>query len=215
MKIAKLKTTPLQNTSQGILDKYYKVQNDHVFSSDEEDVTTVDNLYIFSMNRRFDYSVFRDSLRDNLVPKWAELLYEDRKKCIQHYRYPDNISQEDFDSYFTKKEHESNWNTLTARARAVRLDRLYAAFNKMSYSLPEMHVALIYMRTKQMCYDYYYAYLPHVIFWIQNGVYPDLGIDYTNDGFAQQPGYSVQLMYELLDIFYNGNYENAEINITL
>lgn len=215
MRIAKLKTTPIQDTSQGILDHYYTVPNDHVFSQDEDDVTSVDTLLTMTNGRKFDYGVFRDSLRDILVTDWGALMYEDRKKCVQHYRYPADISQGEWDTYFTEAEHERNWSILTARTRAVRLSRLFAAFQKISYRLPETYVGMIYMTTKEMCYDYYYANLPHVILWLQNGSYPALGIDYTSNGFAQMPGYSVELMYELLDIFVNGNYDNVDDEICL
>lgn len=216
MKILKLKTTDVQHTSQGMLSNYYAVKDTYVINIDnEDDVSSVDSLYIFSMAGHFDYNVFRDSIKTNLIPNWANLLYEDRKKCILHFKYPTNISQTEFDGYFLQNDHESNWNVLTARSRVVRLQRLYAAFNKISYALPEMAVALIYMKTKDMCYDYYYANLPNVILWLQNGKYPALGIDFTNNGFAQQPGYSIKLMYELLDIFGNGNYQNAENKIQL
>ena len=215
MRIAKLKTTPLQTTSQGMLDNYYCVPNNHVFTNDEEDVTSVDSLLTLSLAKKFDYGVFRDSLRDILVTDWQAMMFEDRKKCVQHYRYPPDITNEEWLSYFTEKEHERNWSVLCGKTRACRLTRLFAAFQKISFRLPEAQVGTIYMVTKHMCYDYYYANLPHVIFWISNGTYPPLGIDYTNNGFAAYPGFSVSLMYELLDIFVNGNYENVDNEIIL
>lgn len=210
MRIAKLKTTPIQDTSQGILDNYYAVPNNHVFTNLEEDVTSVNTLFVMSNGGKFDYGVFRDSIRDLLVTDWGALSFEDRKKCIQHYRYPADISTGEWETYFTPQEHERNWSVLTAKTRAVRLSRLFAAFQKISYRLPEAQVGMIYMVTKNMCYDYYYANLPHVIFWLQNGVYPPLGINYATNGFAQMPGYSPSVMYELLDIFVNGNYEDVD-----
>ena len=210
MKIAKLKTTDIQTTGPGMLSNYYKVADTHVFTSDEDNVTSFDTLYVFCSGGVFDYGIFRDSIRNILIPQWAELLYADRKKCVQHYRYPTNISQAEFDNYFTAAEHEKNWSVLTTKTRAVRLQRLFAAFQKISYRLPEAQVAVIYMVTKNMCYDYYYANLPHIMLWLQNGSYPALGINYTTNGFAQMAGYSTSLMYELLDIFANGNYENVD-----
>jgi hypothetical protein len=210
MRIAKLKTTPVQTTSQGILEHYYKVPDNHVFLETEDSMTSFDTLYVFCCGGMFDYGVFRDSIRDVLVPRWAELFYADRRKCVQHYRYPTNISQEEFDNYFSSAEHERNWAILTTKTRAVRLQRLFAAFQKISFRLPESQVAVIYIVTKQMCYDYYYANLPHIMLWLQNGQYPALGINYTANGFAQMAGYSTSLMYELLDIFVNGNYENVD-----
>ena len=75
MKIAKLKTTDVQETSQGILDNYYAVQDTHVFDITEDDVTSVTTLSVFNQGYVFDYQVFRDSLMTNIVPQWANILY--------------------------------------------------------------------------------------------------------------------------------------------
>ncbi len=215
MRIAKLKSTEAKTTGHGILDNYYKVPNNHVFSSSEEDVTTFDNLYVFANGGKFDYGVFRDSLQEIVILDWGALSFEERRKCIKHYKYPASISQEEFNSYFSESEHERNWNILTVKTRAVRLQRLFAAFQKISYRLNAAQVATIYMVTKNMCYDYYYASLPHVIYWVQNGAYPPLGINFTSNGFAQQGGFSTSVMNELLDIFVNGNYENFDNEIII
>jgi len=210
MKIVKLKTTSIQLNSEGIIKNYYPVKDNHTLTIDEDDVTSVSTLLVFNQNNAFDFGVFRDSLQNNVIPQWANILWEDRKKCVQYYKYPANLTPGEFESYFTPDEHQNNWNILTANVRETRRQRLFAAFNKISYEISMNNVAIIYMTTKTMLMDYYYANLPHIIFWVQNGAYPPLGIDYTNNGFAQMPGYSVMLKNSILDIINNGNYENAE-----
>ena len=210
MKVAKLKTTEIQHTSQGIIDNYYKVPDSHVFTSLEDEVTSVETLFVLSSSGEFDYGVFRDSLRDNMVPQWANMMYDDRKKCVQHYRYPADLDPGEFASYFSEADHEKNWGILAAKTRATRLQRLFAAFHKISYRMTETQVAIVYMTSKQMLVDYYYANLPHILFWVQNGSYPPLGIDYTTHGMAQMSGFTQSLMYEILDILVNGNYDNVQ-----
>lgn len=187
------------------------VANDFDFASSSPallDVTSYDTLMYMYIDNNFDYGVFRDSLAANLVPNWNTLPFDERKNCVRDYRYPSNISDEEWHEYFTDAEHESNWNILTAKTRdKVRLPRLFAAFQKISYRLREDQVAVIYLATKELCYDYYYANLPHLLLWITNGSYPALGIDYTNNGFAQMDGYTESIRNELVDIFVNGNYE--------
>jgi hypothetical protein len=206
MKIAKLNTTPIQITSQDILANYYVVKDNHVFVN-EDDVTSVDNLFVFNQNGNFDYQIFRDSLATNMIPQWANMLFADRKKCVQHYKYPANLDPNEWGSYFSTSDHERNWNILTAKTRATRLQRLFAAFQKISYALTETQVALVYMTTKNYLIDYYYANLPHIFFWVQNGVYPPLGINFTTNGFQQMSGFSPQLEGQILDILVNGNYD--------
>jgi len=172
------------------------------------DVTSYDTLMYMHMDNQYDYGVFRDSISAILVPQWNTLSFEDRKNCVEHYRYPSDITDQEWYSYFTDEEHETNWNILTAKTRdKVRLLRLFAAFQKISYRMNESQVAVIYMVTKEFCYDYYYANLPHLLLWITNGSYPALGIDFTNNGFAQMNGYTESIRNELLNIFVNGNYE--------
>lgn len=210
MKIAKSTLTDVQITSQGIVNNYYAVPDNHVFSDDEDDVTTIESLRILSTVGVFDYGVFRDSLSSNIVPNWADLTFDDKRNCAKHYRYPSDISQDEWLTYFTEVEHEANWNETVSRTRDdVRLQRLFAAFQKVSYRLTQGQVATVYMTTKNMCYDYYYANLPHLILWITNGAYPAMGINYTNNGFAQMSGYTQSLMLELVDIINNGNYKKV------
>src|SRR5574343_621732 len=206
MKIAKLISTPIQTNNEGILNNYYPVPDNYGFtSSSAEDVTTLNTLYIFYEYKRYDCGVYRDSLRDNLVQNWNSLSFDDRKECIRAYRYPSDITQSEWDTYFTEQEHEYNWNQVCVNTReSLRLPRLFAAFQKVSYRCTEVQTMLIYLQVKDLCYDYYYANLPHLLLWIQNGSYPALGIDYTNNGFAQMDGYTTTLRDELLDIFING-----------
>ena len=91
---------------------------------------------------------------------------------------------------------------------------MFAAFQKISYELTQAQVATIYMTTKMMLIDYYYANLPHILFWIQNGVYPPMGINFTTNGFQQMSGFSPTLEMQLLDILVNGNYINTSNEIT-
>ena len=219
MKIARLATIPVQTSSQGILNNYFVVPDSYDFVNSSPaavDVTSFDTLQTFMGAHAFDYQVFRDSLQNNLIPNWANILYTDRKRCVQHYKYPANISDDEYNSYFSPTDMEANWNMVCVNTRTVRLERLFAAFQKISYVLTTTQVAMIYMTTKQMLIDYYYGNLPHVIFWIQNGAYPPLGINFTTNGFQQISGYSPQLEAELLDILVNGNYIYTDTaNITI
>jgi hypothetical protein len=215
MKIIKLKTTPIQTSGNGMLDNYYKVPDSYVISSNEDDVTSVTTLFVFSQSGKFDYGIFRDSIQNNLVPNWANLLFEDRRKCVQHYKYPANLDPGEWGTYFSDADHQKNWNLLTANIRETRRQRLFASFNKISYRLTTMQVATIYMTTKQLLVDYYYANLPHILYWVQNGTYAPMGLNYTTNGFAQMSGYTTSLRDEILDILINGNYENAEKQIII
>jgi hypothetical protein len=191
-----------------MLSNYFVVPDTYVFPGSPEavDVTSFDTLLIFSNSHVFDYQVFRQSLTTNLIPNWANLLYTDRMRCVQHYCYPTNISDDEFNGYFSATQMELNWDMVCVNTRATRLMRLFAAFQKISYMLTTMQVAVIYNTTKQMLVDYYYANLPSILFWIQNQAYPPLGLDFTSSGFQQQSGYSPQLEGMLLDILVNGNY---------
>lgn len=208
MKIAKLKTTPIYTDNYEIIDKYYLVNDLYDFiANDADDMTSVSTLLIFRDMNRYDSSVFRDSIRDNIVPNWNSLSFDVKKECVRYYRYPTDISQEEWDSYFTASEHEYNWNVIVNDTRDCRLSRLFAAFQKISYLCTEVQVMMIYLAVKEMCYDYCYANLPHLLLWIQNASYPELGIDYTNAGLANMSGYTTLLRDSLLDILVNGNYQ--------
>jgi hypothetical protein len=193
---------------------YYLAPNNYDFSvSNVTDVTTPELLEIFYEKSLIEYGVFRDSLVSIFIPIWNSLSFDSRKTCVKHYRYPANISQDEWNSYFSGSDQEMNWNDVCVKTRDMRLTRLFAAFQKISYNLTTTQTALIYMTTKAYCVDYYYANLPHVIFWLQNGTYSPLGIDFTTNGFAQASGYSTALRDELLDILINGNYVyTAKIN---
>lgn len=210
MKLAKKKN--IITVKNGILNNYFLVPNNYDFdANDAVDVTSPSALEVFTDAGLLEYGVFRDTLAALFVPQWGTLSHDEKKICIKHFKYPANITQEEYASYYSGEQSEMNWNIITKKSRDLqRHNRLFAAFSKISYTLNTLQVANIYMVTKDLCFDYYYANIPNLIFWINNGVSP-LGQDYTNNGFQQCSGYSDELRDALLDILINGNYVFEQI----
>lgn len=207
MKIAKLNSTPFQNNREGHINHYFEVIDSYNFSANTaDDVTSIETLYSFYSINRFDYEVLRSTYKTLYIPNWTGLTFEDKQFLVKHYCYPDDISDEEWLSYYTNDEHFENWNQLVDMCRDTRLSRLFAAFKALSYYCTKTQTAVIYMTTKEYCVDYYYSNLPHLLYWITNGGYAPLGIDFTNSGFAQFDGYSDELKNKLVEIILNGKY---------
>lgn len=208
MKIAKLNSSMPGSIIHGInsLD-YYLVSNNYNFElNNSTDVTSVRMLETFYGASKIEYGVYRDSLKTLFVPNWVNLTFDEKKLCVKEFCYPSDITNEEWLTYYSFSEHESNWLPLVISCREYRQKRLFAAFTKLTYYCTVSQTAVIYMTVKTMCIDYYYGNLPHLVLWISNGSYPALGVDFTNSGFAQASGYTTQLRDSLLDIFINGNY---------
>lgn len=202
MKLAK-KT---YHDASGIRTDTFLVPDDYDFAGNAAiDITSPSSLELFTESGKLEYGVFRDSLTNLFIPIWTDLSLDEKTICVKHYKYPPTISQGEFDSYFPPATHENNWNALTKASRDIRLKRLFAAFSKISYDLTSAQVAAIYLTTKNLCFDYYYANIPNLVCWITNAQSP-LGPNYTSAGLAQMSGYTTTLRDQLLDILINGNY---------
>lgn len=220
MKIAKPINIPVQNNSQGMLDHYVVVPDNFNFSASPQiyvDTTSVQTLNVFCCASSFDYGVFRDSLVVNIIPTsvsnpaWNALSFTDRQTCVSHYKYPVDISDAEFATYYTTKQHELNWNSTVVRTRVQqRYPRLMACFQKISFECTQLQTATIYLTVKQMCLDYYFGNIPNILCWVTNTVSP-LGPDFTHAGFLQTAGYSVELRDTIVDILTNGNYELGQV----
>lgn len=209
MKIASLiNTDPIYTELNDCINNYYAVPDTYDFSGNSAyDVTTVTTLYNFYQINVFDYNVLRDNYKNVYVPIWSACTFDDRQFMVSHYCYPPAISIDEWNTYYTEPEFFEFWTSITHKTRdEVRLPRLFAAFNLISYKLTQVQVLLIYETTKAICVDYYYGNTPHLMLWITNSSLPALGIDYTTSGFAQMSGYSTTLRDSLLDILVNGNY---------
>jgi hypothetical protein len=201
------KTNNIATSTNGFIHSYYLVPDNYDFIGNNAiDVTSPISLETFFENGGIEYGVFRASLTNLFIPIWNSLSFDEKKVCVKHYKYPLEITQDEFNSYFSTADHENNWNSVTFKTREmVRMKRLFAAFSKISYALSSAQVAAIYLTVKPLCFDYYYANIPNLMCWISNSVSP-LGNDYTSAGFAQMSGYTTTLRDELLDILNNGNY---------
>lgn len=207
MKIAKLNSTPIQYSREDYIDNYFDVVDDYDFSGNTaDDMTSLETLFVFYTINRYDYDVLRTTYKTLYVPNWSGLTFDDKQFLVKHYCYPDDISNEEWLSYYTDDEHFINWNHLVDITRDARLSRLFAAFKVLSFYCTKTQTAIIYMTTKQYCVDYYYGNLPHLIYWITNGSYAPLGINFTSSGFAQMSGYSDEIRDKLLTIIINGKY---------
>jgi hypothetical protein len=209
MKIAKPNGIDVQATPEGMLDKYILVPDNYDFDGNNStDVTDPFSLETFMKVNQLEFGVFKASLTGNVVPNWANLTDDQKKKSVQYFKYPGNFQQSDIDAIFSSDEQKYNWGTLTVASRQnQRLPRLMAAFDYMSFNFTTLQVTMIYLSTKSYCIDYWLADAPHLMLWITNGTYAPLGIDFTNNGMAQIPGFNTGMRDALLNIFVNGNYK--------
>lgn len=209
MKVAKLNSKSITTTIDGIKDDaIFLVPDNYSFTDNlTTDITLPNILQTFFNLNIIEYGVFRDSLKTIFIPLWETISFDEKKICVKHFCYPSDIGLEEWNSYYDDNENYYNWKELIKMSRDnVRLKRLFAAFEKLSYDFTQTQVAIIYMTSKPYCIDYWMANLPHLVLWITNGTLPALGIDFSLHGLAQQSGYTEAKRDALLDIIVNGNY---------
>src|ERR1039458_10139195 len=99
---------PISTNLNYCINNYYVVPDNYNFSGNNAyDVTEVSTLYNFYSINQFDYILFRDSCKNNLVPNWSGLTTDDQKMLVIHSIYPITFQQSDIDSIFTTDEQLS------------------------------------------------------------------------------------------------------------
>ena len=83
MKIAVDSTLGLLSNNEDKLIYYILVPDTYDFVTNNKlETTNINDLELFLKYNRLEYGVFRDSLKNNLVPNWSTLSSDDKSKMI-------------------------------------------------------------------------------------------------------------------------------------
>jgi hypothetical protein len=207
MKIASLNGTASQTDYNGYINNYFIVNDSYNFSGNNSiDVTSVFTLKTFYDINQFDYIVFRDSCKANVITNWSGLSSDEQKELIKYYIYPPSVVQADIDAFYSADEQIVNWVVLADISKQARENRWEATRQKISFNLSQSATLALYEDTKSFKGDFIDANLPNLVLWLTSGTYPPLGIDYTTTGFSSKPYYSASIESMCIDILVNGNY---------
>lgn len=182
----------------------FAVKDTYDFATElSEDITTVLNCRILFILGAIDLILYKDLLKQNFVPIWNTLTQDEKLECVRNYNYP---APEDLSQYYTDAELEQFWSELVVRTKLDRAARFEAARVKVSYQVSPLVSLQFYNDTKAFKDDYIDANIPSLYLWLTNGSYMPLGIDFTNNGFAQKPYYTDFMRDFCIDIFIDGLY---------
>lgn len=173
---------------------------------DETNVTSWHKVAKFCV---VDYIKMREFARQTFVPMWSSLTDLEKTLMIHHFLYPNDMTQQELDTLYPPEDQKLAWQELARDAKACREKRWEEARRRVSYQLPESSSLDLYRTTKSYSLDYKDANDPSLVLWITNGSRPDLGLDFTDSGFAQKSYYTSAARDILVDVLVNGNYSRV------
>ena len=182
------------------LDDYYSKiiieQDDNVsLGIDEEIVKDLQASIELYLIDRYDLMSLRKFLKTYILPDQDKLTTDEKIELEKLFIYPQNytfILSEADQKYYQDK--------LVKDEFIVRENRISDCKSIASFYLDRLSCGMLFNDTKDMFRDYIDAELPHVLFWLTDGVYPILGIDFTTTGFSSKSYYSAQIQSEILFI---------------
>lgn len=158
------------------------------------------------LNGEYDYIKFRDKCKSILVPIFDTLSDEEKGLLIKYYIYPNTVSQETINSFYTEEEQKQNWNNLLIISKRARQSRWTAAKGKVSFMLDVISTCDLFQAIEILFPRYIEASRPDLILWVMSSTYVPLGIDYSTTGFAQKTYYSEEIRDALYAILITGIY---------
>jgi hypothetical protein len=187
------------------VDLNYRLVNeiDPINEDDESNIDTWFKLIGFIQD---DYIKMRDFAKTKFIPEWNNLTEDEKYKLLFHHIYPIGMTNSEIYSIISESEFFECWILLAKCSKICRDDRWEKARRKVSFYLNELQSLDLYNSTKNYSLEYKDANIPNLICWIKNSAIPSLGIDFTNDGFAQKPYYTEDLRNLLVSVIEYGNY---------
>lgn len=153
---------------------YFLVNDDYDFEvNNTTDVSLPSTFEICVIKGFLEYGIYRSILTEKFIPIWSELTFEERQICVKYFKYPIDITNEEYTSYFTAEEDESNWGELISQTTgkfiiqsSVRGKRLVAMVKKITYKLAPAQIVPIAATTIPLMFSYTIGNFPHLGLWI-------------------------------------------------
>lgn len=163
------------------------------------DVTNPFNLYEFFRVGQIDYIQYRKYLKQDVLPNWDSLSSIQKIEMVKHNVAPSQLEKDSFFSQAEQIDHYIKIVGLEVEARQARWNEAMsrAAFYLLGNDLARL---MMYNDSKIFRNDYIEADLPHLILWISDGSYPQLGIDFTSNGFGSKPYYNQSIKNAVLEV---------------
>jgi len=166
------------------------------------DVTTPFSYFAFVPSGQIDYIQYRDLCKEFILPQWSSISEEEKKELVRHNIAP---TEEDKLVHYTIEEQKINFFELLRLEKQARFKRWEYAKQLIAfeYRLNQMNQLLMYQDTKPYKDDFIDADLPYLIYWINSAALPQLGIDFTSNGFNSKSYYSETIKNKVLSILLN------------
>lgn len=160
------------------------------------------SLYEFFRVSQIDYIQFRTYCKTYILPDWSIISEEEKKELVKHNIAP---TEEDKLLYYTIEEQRVNFFELLRLEKQARFNRWEYAKQLIAfeYRLNQMNQLLMYQDTKPYKDDFIDADLPYLIYWVMSAALPDLGIDFTTNGFNSKAYYDENIKNKVLSILLN------------
>ena len=173
------------------------------------------NLYINRNDCPIYWNKYGYKLSDSLLVKdnvqriynsksWNDFNLEEKREISKTLIF--SISSEIFSTVLSSPEIEYAKEFRTKVARVDRANRWEKLRVTIAPQVSQLVSLQFYTSTKQFKDDYIDAALPHLTCWLTNTSYAPLGIDYTNNGFAQQSYYTTTFAQLAASILIYGNH---------
>jgi len=172
------------------------------------------NLYIDRTNRPIYWELYGYKLSDSILVKdsiqsiynangWTSFKgIEEKKSVARVLAY--TLTQIELDEVLTPQEQINAKLFAIANAKIGRVNRWEVLRQQLAVKVTQSQSLSFYSDTEIFKGKYIDVGLPHLYMWLTNGIYPPLGIDFTNNGFAETSYYTIEMKQICIDYLKTG-----------